>query len=400
MWRPSACSHRAIKRSPANKPIKKKRYPSERHTNLFLVSLGNREKNKLVIMSDPEKAKKIACSVMSIWLSAFIYVKSDDYLGEKNREWNEACNNFDQLNMADWVKAHGDGYRSYEENWGFVSWGKVLVCTNTQLFYDLIFADASALMCITLALIALPLMVSIILEAGRKDANGLFLTIPLAFWLLIQQFSMPLAFPLFWLPSYFFARGTGSIAPARIFASLPMAALALVLTILVFYLDPRTQNWGSCVAFLGGPAICMTPTFIASIQHPDDSQGENIEARKKRSRKLTAFIYGITGIICLLTWIWLIFLTVIPKHGFDAPAVVFKAVWTEARPTLKVKTLEALTLWLSGVLFIGFQNMRAGVEAFFLSFFFGPGAALSLALAGVAVDDDKVDIDSSKEKKE
>ena len=44
--------------------------------------------------------------------------------------------------------------------------------------------------------------------------------------------------------------------------------------------------------------------------------------------------------------------------------------------------------------------MRAGVESFFLSFFFGPGAALCLALAGVAVDDDKVDIDSSKEKKE
>lgn len=198
--------------------------------------------------SSPEKGKNIAFTVMAFWLGAFIFIKRDDLLGETLREYNEACQNFDQLSMDDWIRSNPSLIK-YDDSLGLFSWGNVMVCTGTQLFRELNKINASALSCVTLELIGLPLLVSILLEVGRKDASGP-LKIPLAVWWLMQNFSMPIVFPLFWLPSYFFLRGNGSINPARIFASLPMALPPLIITIMIFYLEPGHPTWGSCKFFL------------------------------------------------------------------------------------------------------------------------------------------------------
>lgn len=148
-------------------------------------------------------------------------------------------------------------------------------------------------------------------------------------------------------------------------------------------------------AFVSGPAICAIPVFSTSIRDPDDTEeGVDIEGRKMKSRKLTALIYGVTGLVSLAVWLWLLFVMVIPTYGLtSSPTAVYNEVWVSASPALKVKTLEVITLWLSGLLFVAYRSTQAAIEAFFLSLLFGPGAGLSMALAGVAVDDPA---DSSK----
>jgi hypothetical protein len=99
-------------------------------------------------------------------------------------------------------------------------------------------------------------------------------------------------------------------------------------------------------------------------------------------------MYGIAGLASLALWLWMLFLMVIPTYGWSSISAVYGEVWVHAPTTLRCKTLEALALWISGLLYIGFQSKQAAFEAVGLSALFGPGAGLCMALAGVAVEDD------------
>jgi hypothetical protein len=347
-------------------------------------------------MSEPssEKGKSIVYTVLGFWLGAFVFIRTQDAMADRSEEWLRDCNNFTHLKMGEWLEAHPD-YVKYEESWGF-HFFKVLVCMNTQLANELQENNASALICITLATIALPLIMTILLEAGRKDAVGL-VKIPLACWLLIQNFGIAVAFPLVWLPSYCFMRGSGSVNPIRVYASYPMALPVLIITILVFYFTPENPLWADCAAIWGGPGIALMPAFLSSIPHPALGDDEETKKAAKRSRNLIAMMYGIAGLTSLAVWMWLLFIMVIPTFGLSSLSGVYMEVWVNAPPALRCKTIEVLVLWLAGILYISFQNKQAAIEAIGLSVIFGPGAGLSLALAGVTVADDS-ESEDDKEK--
>jgi hypothetical protein len=326
---------------------------------------------------------KVIVSALSVILGAHTFLKTQDNLSP---EWTAACSNSDNLEIEQWLQEN-PGLVRYQDAYEFQAFHG-LVCKQTQLMHELNDTNASALSCIIMATIAVPLLMAILLEAGRKDA-GAPLRIPLAMWLMAQNFGLSVVFPLVWLPLYCFTRGTaGSIHSFRIYATLPMAIPALILTVLVFYLDPSTPLWSHFAALLAGPAICGSAIILSLF--PDPELGNDNEAKKQgiTSRRLTAIVYGIAGLASLAIWLWMLFLMVIPTYGWSSISGVYGEVWVDAPTKLRCKTFEALALWISGLLYVGFQSKQAAFEVVGLSALFGPGAGLCMALAVVAIEDD------------
>jgi hypothetical protein len=326
---------------------------------------------------------QVIVSSLSVVLGAFTYLKTHESFSS---EWTAACSNSDNLEIEQWLQEN-PGLVRYQDAYEFGAFNG-LVCKQTQLMNKLNDTNASALSCIIMATVAVPLLMAILLEAGRKDA-GLPLRIPLAMWLMAQNFGLSVVFPLVWLPLYCFFRGTaGSIHSFRIYATLPMAIPVLILTVLVFFLDPSTPLWSHCAALLGGPAICGSSIILSVFPDPELVHDNETKKQGIASRRLSAMMYGIAGLASLALWLWMLFLMVIPTYGWSSISAVYGEVWVHAPTKLRCKTLEALALWISGLLYVGFQSKRAAFEAVGLSALFGPGAGLCMALAGVAVEDD------------
>lgn len=299
-------------------------------------------------------------------------------------EWIAACNNAENLELSKWLQEN-PGIVRYEDAYEFGAFSG-LVCKQTQLLHELNESNASALSCVLLATIAVPLLMAIFLEGGRKDAGGL-LRIPLATWLMAQNFGLSIIFPLVWLPSYCFSRGEkGSIHPYRIYASLPVAIPILVLTVMVFSVDTNTPLWSHSAALLSGPAVCGTSIILNMIPDPEIGTDKETKKQAAASRRLSGVVYGIAGLVSLALWLWMLFLMVIPTYGASSINAVYGELWVNAPKALRSKTLEALVLWASGLLYIGFHSKQSAFEAVGLSVLFGPGAGLCMALAGLAVE--------------
>ncbi|CAJ1966457.1 unnamed protein product [Cylindrotheca closterium] len=345
-----------------------------------------------------EHTEMLAVATSSVIVGAFIwYQTSDTY----EADWVQACKDPTNGNMEQWLQDH-PGMVSYAEDFEFGAFSG-MVCRQTQLYYQLNEYNASAIAMMLSATTSMPLLMAMLLEAGRGDAGGA-LKMPLIFWILSQEFGLAVVFPLLWLPLYCAYKGEpkSAINPLRVYASLPLVLPQLVLTILIFYLNPGSSGWSNCVGLLAGPIFSGCSMLLSLIGDPSTEETKEKKEIATTSRRLMALMYGAAGLLSVATWLWLLFFMIIPAFGWSSIQGVCDELWTNAPTKLSYKSLELLALWFSGLVYIGVQSgsPQAVIEAMSISAVFGPGAGLCSALAGVAVSEDMEAIEEAKRREQ
>jgi hypothetical protein len=325
-------------------------------------------------------ARDIFYCVISSALGAYCMIADPSGLLASSEPLMASCSRND---ITPEEYASTTGYHIYDPLWGFGIF-KGLVCFITQFLYQLTQnSPAGSLAWMTTFAISSPLSILMAVEAGRKDAKGL-VRFPLIVALLYQILGISVVFPLVWIPSWILGRGTGGVNKYRTMVSVPMIFPMIILSGLIFWLDPRSSLWTSCAAIIGGPGICFLNAVYWGIPDPDPKDPTILKDSNERSSMAFAF----SGIIALGIWMWLVFIIAIPHYGFSLSAI-YNDLWAEA-PTDAVKfmTMDAGVLWLSGLIVLAYHNEFAGLEGVALSLVFGPGAGVALVLAGLCVDDD------------
>ncbi|KAL3928905.1 MAG: hypothetical protein SGBAC_012440 [Bacillariaceae sp.] len=306
------------------------------------------------------------CSI-SLSVAIMVYFQTSDTYEEN---WIHACNEPTNRNMEQWVQDH-PGLVSYAEQLEFGAF-QGQVCRQTQLYYHLNEYNASAIGGILAATVSMPLLMAMLLEAGRGDA-GAPLKIPLIIWVLSQEFGLAVVFPLLWLPLYCFFKGENksAIHPFRVYASLPLVLPQLVLTILIFWLEPGSPGWANCVGLLAGPVFAGCSMLLNLFGDISTEETEETKRIAATSRRLMALMYGAAGLLSVAAWLFLLFVMIIPTYGLSSIQFICDALWTNAPTKLRYRTIP-----------------QAVIEALSISAVFGPGAGLCLSLAGAAVSQD------------
>jgi len=325
--------------------------------------------------------KAVAVSVTSMALGAWAFVKVNEVSGPTMEPIVAACTNPD-IPLSEF--AEKTGYHAYDARFGFGAFNW-LCCLITQFLLDLVkHYPAGMLVWITTMVIALPIGVWITIEAGRKDAKGP-IRYPIIVGLLYQILGISVIFPLLWVPSYCLGRGKGGVNLTRISMSVPMNLPTLLLSFALFKLPTGSSAWMSCASILGGPGIVLLGVIYWMVKDPDP---KDLKLAKK-SAQLSGRAFGFAGILSLFVWIYLVLVVIIPEYGYSISAVL-KDLWgKDVNSSVKFMVIDAVVLWIGGLIAIGFRNWQAGLEALFYSFIFGPGAGPALVLAGLTADDEE-----------
>lgn len=281
----------------------------------------------------------------------------------------------------------------------YLQWGifDSFVCSLTQMFYEIAIQNPGGKMVLISTFTTyMPVLILMAYEAGRPTAKA-FVKYPMIVALIAQFIGISLAFPLFWIPSYIASGGSsgggnggrGNLSMHRIYLSLLPPMVYMTFGLLVSFVPPTTFLWTFSAGILGGPIIVLTflPLWLFSNDQ-NASQDNNNEKKKTNSQSAHSTLpYAACGFVCFFIWLWMVTLVILPQLGFS-PIAIYQEVWGNAGPTVKFFTLDALVLWLSTILVIAYEKSSAAWEVIGATCLFGPGAAISLILAGLQVDDD------------
>lgn len=329
-------------------------------------------------MSNHSRNKMAICSAVSAALGAWAFYKTQQVTGPMFEPILAACMN-NKISVADF--ADQTGYHAYEPKLGFGVLGP-FICIITQFVHQLVENyPAGFLMWSATMLTLAPVTVLINVEAGRHGAFGI-LRYPLVMGVLYQMLGVSVVFPLLWVPAYCYGRSTGgAVSVTRAVLSLPLSMFCLALTILVFYLDPRSYLWTVCAGAMGGPLMAILAPMGLWLADQNAKQPTTKEVARY-SHSVMAFVYGTVGGVALVGWI---FLLSIAFNNYQTNILAFCAdVWgPKANPSVVFMTIDAVILWLSLVVLIGFRDRKSALEALLLTPVFGPGGACALALAGI-----------------
>lgn len=309
---------------------------------------------------------QLSFTTISVLLGLWAFQKVNAISGPMFEPIIAAC----QLPLSEFESTD---YHPYEPKVGLVAFN-ILVCLITQFMHDLVEnSPGGLLMWGLIIVVSLPIGVMGMVEAGREDVRGP-VRYPVATGLLYQLFGISVMFPLVWLPGYILGRGTGGVSPTRAWASIPLTLPGLVLTTLVFTLDPSTYAFTVAAGMLGGPVLVLSPLLLWAIQTPP---AKDARALSEGSKVVTK-AYHIAGIVAALAWYALLYVVHTSYH-WNLPAL-WTHVWTDANPCVAFMTVDSIVLWVALLIYIGYRCPRGLVESLVWCPLVGPGASCAMIM--------------------
>lgn len=276
------------------------------------------------------------------------------------------------------------GYHEYDPVVGLKVFN-ILVCLITQFLLELrnTYPEGALTWC-GLMIVGLPFGVVSTLESGRFGAKGL-LRYPVLIGLLYQLFGISVMAPLVWIPACIYGAGHGGFSTFRTRLALPLNAPGVIITIIVFTVDTASRLWTTCAGILGGPGLPMLGLiFWAESLTPSDGAAITYKARID-SAKRAAFALRSTVPLALVGWYILLYISYC-KYGLDI-ASLWKGIWTEANGSVAFMTVDGIVLFLAVIIYIAYRDEKAYLKALGLTSFLGPGAACSLVLADIEMNE-------------
>ena len=202
------------------------------------------------------------------------------------------------------------------------------------------------------------------------------------FGLLYQLFGISVMAPLVWVPAYIYGAGNGCVSTFRTRLVVPLNAPGPIITIIVFVVNTSSQLWTTCAGILGGPGLPMLGLvyWADTIPARDDTYKSSIDSAKR-----AAFALRTMAPVAFAAWYVLVYIAY-NKYGFDLPAL-WKGVWTDANGSVAFMTVDTIVLFLAVIIYIAYRDEKAYVKALGLTPLLGPGAACSLVLADIEMNE-------------
>ena len=324
--------------------------------------------------------RKAAFATASILLGLVAFKKVNEVSGPAFEPILEVCTD---ATIAPEEFAAKTGYHEYDAAVGFKVFN-VLVCLITQFLFELrnTYPEGLLTWC-GLMVVALPFGIVSSLESGRAGVKGL-LRFPVFIGLLYQLFGISVMAPLVWVPAYIYGAGNGCISTFRTRLAVPLNAPGPIITIIVFVVDTASKLWTTCAGILGGPGLPMLGLVYWADTIPatdkDDTYKSRIDSAKRAAFALRSMVPT-----AFAAWYVLVYIAY-NKYGFDLPAL-WKGIWTDAKGSVAFMTVDTIVLFLAVIIYIAYRDEKAYVKALGLTPLLGPGAACSLILADIEMNE-------------
>ena len=324
--------------------------------------------------------RKATFAAASILLGLVAFKKVNEVSGPAFEPILEVCTD---ATIAPEEFAAKTGYHEYDAAVGFKVFN-VLVCLITQFLFELRNTYPKGLLTwCGLMVVALPFGIVSSLESGRAGVKGL-LRFPVFIGLLYQLFGISVMAPLVWVPAYIYGAGNGSISTFRTRLAVPLNAPGPIITIIVFVVDTASKLWTTCAGILGGPGLPMLGLVYWADTIPatdkDDTYKSRIDSAKRAAFALRSMVPT-----AFAAWYVLVYIAY-NKYGFDLPAL-WKGIWTDAKGSVAFMTVDTIVLFLAVIIYIAYRDEKAYVKALGLTPLLGPGAACSLILADIEMNE-------------
>ena len=254
----------------------------------------------------------------------------------------------------------------------FEPWlGGSFVCIVTTMFHGLTTVPEGMFAWGGITTIYFPVATLVIVEASRTGVKGL-LRYPLVIFIISQYIAVSVAFPLLWVPMYFFwGRGTTLGFTQTHVNFTDAAGLFFFLVSMAFFtLDNQTYAWTWITSLLGGPFFPIP--YVVALFLPSNSSDP------KTSSTLIVNAYYAAALAGFMLWACAIFILV--RNYQDAESIL-GALWTKTNFSVKIINLDWFVWFLSMVLVLANESLVDGLQAIIIMPLVGPGASLSYLLA-------------------
>lgn len=254
------------------------------------------------------------------------------------------------------------------------------VCIVTQFMNSLVSEYPGGLLtwCAVITTVSLPFSVFSAIEAGRLGAKG-----PVRYCTIVnflsQNIGACIIIPALWIPSYVFggSKDGGPFCPSRPMAGVYSFVPMILLSIVIFWLDPTSVAWRHCAGMLGSPLLAMMPLvyYLSSTPTSTVDMKINMEAAKASYAKA----YQCMGMLSLMGWIVLVCIAW-TTYGLNVEALL-NGLWFDAGPAVKFLTVDTLGLYIANLLYAYLLSPSMCIKTLILTPLVGPGAALCYVLA-------------------
>ncbi|KAJ1621875.1 hypothetical protein T492DRAFT_1066213 [Pavlovales sp. CCMP2436] len=252
--------------------------------------------------------------------------------------------------------------------------GGQFACIVTQFIYDLSQRPAGVLVWGVIIGISFPISLALAAEAGRAGAHGpvLYPTLVMA---VSQVLGISVGFPLFWIPGFAYGGASGALAPGRVWVAIALLPVAIILTLLVFVVDPASPTWTLSAGLLTSPLIALPQLLLLAYPAPPKDAPPAAYARGQH-----ALVSGYTVLFLLSLVAWVLNVTLAAK-SFSSLGAVWDSLWPSAHPSVAFMTIDTVVLYAGLLVYIFLGGAAGAMGAVLLTPFVGPGAACSLVLA-------------------
>ena len=346
---------------------------------VFRMCLGPKHGNKVAAGggnndSAISSSRKIAYATTSFVLGAWAFYKVNSISGPAFEPIVEACTNPDYTSVEEFVSK--SGYHAYEPMVGLKVFN-FMVCLITQFLLELRQTyPAGMLTWLGVVLVGMPAGTLMTIEAGRAGGARGPIRYPIILGLLYQLFGISVMFPLLWVPSYVYGRGSGPISNYRVAATIPLNIPGILLTVAVFSLDTDSYLWTLCAGILGGPLIAMSPAVLWNDVPPPSTNTEIVQKSVTSVQHVFRFmtLVGVIG--------WYISLSIVYNSysKMEGPASsiagnLWSDVWVKANASVAFMTIDTGVLYVGVLLCIAFQDATKALRTIMLTPVMGPAAA-------------------------
>jgi len=154
------------------------------------------------------------------------------------------------------------GLHAYE-----ASLGGSLVCVMTQAMLSVAARPAGALAVGLSASVRIPLIMLMLVEAGREGRGPV--RWPILLLLLSRALGLGAVALILWLPAALYGSfGGGGVSPARVPLSVVLSLAPTAVSTGMFALDTDSRGWAICVGLLFGPALVLLPCLLWPFPPP------------------------------------------------------------------------------------------------------------------------------------
>ena len=176
----------------------------------------------------------------------------------------------------------------------------------------------------------------------------------------------------------------GGISTFRTRLAVPLNAPGPIITIIVFVVDTTSKLWTTCAGILGGPGLPMLGLIFWADTIPAAGKDETYKSRID-SAKRAAFALRSMAPIAFAAWYVLVYIAY-NKYGFDLLAL-WRGIWTVANGSVAFMTVDAILLFLTVIIYMAYRDEKAYLRTLSLTPLLGPGAACSLVLADIEMNE-------------